>query len=183
MEKRTPIDDEIVSFQKLDQTHLSIDKKLDELLELLENSDLDSQTVNQLKAKFNQAIDRENISSESIKVFEQLDDTQASRLELADNLETLLSQYQLDSTVSKKFVFMDKLQRLSQIIVGIILITIGFALIVMPAPPYFEMFVIFRFTLDDGFTLMDLIALLIAFTGVFLFISSLVKLNRHEYAQ
>jgi hypothetical protein len=45
----------------------------------------------------------------------------------------------------------------------------------MPAPPYFEMFTIFYFNQNDGVTLMDLIALLIVFTGVYLFLSSVLK--------
>lgn len=167
----------------LDQAKISIEEKLDELLDLLETSNLDSEAVNKIKTKFNLAVTRVEFSSKSLKEFEQLDDLSASRLELAENLEHLLSQYQLDSKVSKKIVIMDKLVKVSVIIIALILITLGFGMIIMPAPPYFEMFTIFWFSLDDGVTLMDLIALLIVFSGVYLFITSLMKINKLEHVK
>jgi len=175
MEKRKPLDEEIENFRKLDQQRISIEEKLDELLHLLETSKLDSDSVIKLKDKFNQAVTTIELTRESLKKFERLDNSTASRLELADNLEMLLSQYQLDSKVSKKIVFTDRLLKASVLIISLILITLGFAMIIMPAPPYFEMFTIFWFSLDDGITLMDLIALLIVFAGVYLFISSIIK--------
>ncbi|MBC7914395.1 MAG: hypothetical protein H7Y07_09760 [Pyrinomonadaceae bacterium] len=180
MEKRTSLDDEIVNFQKINSSDDSINNKLDELIALLETSKLDSNTVNKIKDKFNNAVSRVEFSSENIKEFQQLDESTASRLELADSLETLLSQYQLDSRVSKKIVFTERLVKVTTLILGIIFITFGFAMIIMPAPPYFEMFTIFHFTRDDGFTLMDLISLIIVFTGVYLFITSIVKMKRLE---
>ncbi len=183
LEKRKSLDEEIEDFRKLDQEKISIDEKLDELLDLLESSSLDSEAVNKLKVKFNLAVARVEISSKSLKEFEQLDDSNVSRLELADNLEILLSQYQLDSKVSKKIVFMDKLVKGSVLVIALILIALGFGMIIMPAPPYFEMFTIFYFTSDDGVTLMDLIALLIVFSGVYLFITSISKINKSEHVR
>ena len=55
------------------------------------------------------------------------------------------------------------------------MITLGMGMIIMPAPPYFEMFTIFYFNPNDGVTIMDLISLLIVFTGVYLLVSSLLK--------
>jgi hypothetical protein len=177
LEKRKSVDEEIENFQKLDQEKISIDKKLDELLDLLETSSLDSESVSKIKSKFNLAVERVEFSSDSLKEFEQLDDLNASRFELADNLENLLSQYQLDSKVSKKIVFTDKLSKIAVMIISLILIILGFGMIIMPAPPYFEMFTIFWFSTDDGVTLMDVIALLIVFSGVYLFITSIKKIT------
>ena len=181
MEKQKSIDEEIEGFRQLDQAKISIDQKLDELLELLETSKLDSTAVTQIKTKFNQAVNRVEFSLENLKEFEQLDNTNASRFELADNLELLLSQYEVDSKVTKKLMLIDTLKKVSVTIISLILITLGFAMIIMPAPPYFEMFTIFHFTTDDGVTLMDLIALLIVFTGVYLFITSLVRFKSLEH--
>ncbi len=181
LKKRKSIDEEIDKFRLLDQAKISIDQKLDELLELLESSNLDSAAVTQIKSKFNQAVNRVEFSSESLKEFEQLDNADASRFELADNLELLLSQYEVDSKVTKKFMLVDTLKKVSVIIISLLLITLGFGMIIMPAPPYFEMFTIFYFNPNDGVTLMDLIALLIVFTGVYLFITSLVKFKRLEH--
>ncbi|MFD2163365.1 hypothetical protein ACFSJU_13240 [Paradesertivirga mongoliensis] len=181
MEKRKSLDEEIKDFQMLDKAKISVDEKLDELLDLLETSNLDSEAVNKIKVKFNLAVNRVEFSSESLNDFQQLDNLKASRFEMAENLEVLLSQYQLDSKVSKKILFMDRLVKGSLLIIALILITLGFGMIIMPAPPYFEMFTIFWFTIDDGVTLMDLIALLIVFSGVYLFITSLIKINKLEH--
>jgi hypothetical protein len=181
LKKQKSIDEEIDKFRLLDQAKISIDQKLDELLELLESSKLDSAAVTEIKSKFNQAVSRVEFSSESLKEFEQLDNVDASRFELADNLELLLSQYEVDSKVTKKFMLVDTLKKVSILIISLLLITLGFGMIIMPAPPYFEMFTIFYFNPNDGVTLMDLIALLIVFTGVYLFITSLVKFKRLEH--
>ena len=183
MEKRKSLDEEIKDFQKLDQARITVDEKLDELLDLLETSKLDSEAVNKIKVKFNVAVSRVEFSMESLEEFKQLDHSQASRFELAENLESLLSQYQLDSRVSKKIVFLDRLVKVSVVIISLILITLGFGMIIMPAPPYFEMFTIFWFSIDNGVTLMDLIALLIAFSGVYLFITSMIKINKLEHVR
>lgn len=180
MEKRKSLDEEIVNFQKLNSSDVSVDNKLDELIALLEASNLDSNAVSKLKDKFNSAVNRVELSKESLKEFQQLDDSISSRLEMADSLEVLLSQYQLDSKVSKKIVFGERVVQATTLIIGIILITCGFAMIIMPAPPYFEMFTIFYFNREDGFTLMDLISLLIVFTGIYLFITSIIKIKHLE---
>jgi hypothetical protein len=75
----------------------------------------------------------------------------------------------------QKNIWATNLSRNLVIFIGIIMITLGMAMIIMPAPPYFEMFTIFYFNDNDGVTLMDLIALLIVFTGVYLFLNAVLK--------
>ena len=55
------------------------------------------------------------------------------------------------------------------------MITLGFGMIIMPAPPYFEMFTIFYFNQNDGITIMDLISLLIILAGIYLLIKAIVR--------
>jgi uncharacterized membrane protein YozB (DUF420 family) len=62
-------------------------------------------------------------------------------------------------------------------VIGIVMIALGFAMIVMPAPPYFEMFTIYYFNQDDGITIMDVISLLIILAGVYLLVRSLNRKN------
>lgn len=180
MKKRKSLDEQISSFREIENTPLSIDRKLDELIGLLEQSDLDSETIGKLQDKFNKAVDNTKLSASDLKEFRKLDDPGLSRLELADDLENLLSKYKLDSEVSKKYVVAERTSKITLIIIGVLLVALGFAMIIMPAPPYFEMFTIFYFTRDDGVTLMDLIALLIVFTGVYLLVTSLTKFNRQK---
>lgn len=68
--------------------------------------------------------------------------------------------------------------RMIKMIISILLITLGFAMIILPAPPYFEIFTIFYFNEQDGFTLMDLISLLVVFSGVSSLIIALQKDNK-----
>jgi hypothetical protein len=102
-------------------------------------------------------------------------DTDASRLELIDDLEILLSQHQLDNTITKKYLVQEKFNRMLVIIIGCIMILLGMGMIIMPAPPYFEMYTLFYFNPNDGVTIMDVISLLIVFTGVYLFSSAIIK--------
>lgn len=159
-------------FEDLDKAGLSVEQKLDELIVLLEQSGLDSEMVIKLQDKFNSAIDKKVLSHNELKEFQKLDDSNMSRTELADDLENLLSVYKFDSEDSKKYFIALRIKRIIRGIIAALLIILGFSMIIMPAPPYFEMFTIFYFTPDDGITLMDLISLLIVFSGVYLLFTS-----------
>lgn len=141
---------QVQDFQHLDKTSASVEEKLDELINLLQVSNLDSESLKKIRQK------------------------------LSCNLEVLLSQQQLDSKVSKNILLHKRVQRISFLLVSLISITLGFAIIIMPAPPSFGMFTLFYFNPNDGVTLIDLIALLIIFTGVYLFVTSVIKMNRVE---
>lgn len=169
---------EIKKFQELDEAHVSAEQKLDELIHLLDTSKLDSDSIEKLHIKFNAAMERKSLSLQDLDEFKKLDDNSLSRLEKADDLEKLLSKYKLDSNDSRKIISTDKGSGISLMILAVLLILLGFAMVIMPAPPYFEMFTIFYFSQNDGVTLMDLIALVIIFTGVYLFFNSLNNLKR-----
>lgn len=172
------IKSEIKKFQELDEAAISAEKKLDELLHLLESSKLDSDSIEKLHTKFNEAMERQSLSVQDLDEFKRLDDNSLSRLEKADDLEKLLSKYKLDSNNATRIISTDKGSGISLMILSVLLILLGFAMVIMPAPPYFEMFTIFYFSQNDGVTLMDLIALVIIFTGVYLFFNSLNNLKR-----
>lgn len=180
MGKSKRINDQIKKFQELDEIKVSVDQKLEELINLLDNSELDSESIKNLHNKFNKAVERKSHFIQDIEEFKKLDDSSLSRFEIADDLEKLLSKYKLDSDDSKKIIIKGSGSNISLIAIALILIVLGFAMIIMPAPPYFEMFTIFYFSQNDGVTLMDLIALLIVFTGVYLFIQSMINLKRSK---
>ncbi|WP_207532897.1 hypothetical protein [Desertivirga arenae] len=177
MEKRNSLDQQVARFAELDKNVVSIEQKLDELILLLNESDLDSATVQRLQTKFNTALSKEE---DRFKAFQKLDDPWSSRLEMADDLENLLSTYQVDSKASKKYLYAERLLKFVLMLTSIVLITLGFSLIVLPQPAEFEMFTIYHFTTDDGFTLMDLIALLIVLAGVYLLIRSIIRTNNNS---
>lgn len=60
-------------------------------------------------------------------------------------------------------------------IAGILFITVGFVLVTTPASPEFEIATLFYFNEFDGFTVMDLFALMIIFIGIFFFIRAFVQ--------
>lgn len=180
MEKRKSIDSEISRLRELSPVAASAENKLDELIALLDQCTLDSRTVIRMQGKFDSAMEKNKTKADAFKPFQDLDESFASRLEMAENLENLLLTYNVDSNVSKKYLFAERLLQIVLMLTSLILICLGFALIVLPATAEFEMFTIFHFTTDDGFTLMDLIALLIVFAGVYLFIRSVVKPDRPD---
>jgi hypothetical protein len=94
---------------------------------------------------------------------------------MVNNLEFLLAQHPVDSRESKKYLIHEKLKRIVLIGIAVTMIILGLAMIIMPAPPYFEMFTIFYFSKDDGITLMDVISVLIVLTGVYLFINAMLR--------
>jgi hypothetical protein len=63
---------------------------------------------------------------------------------------------------------------------GLLFITIGFILIVTPASPEFEIATIFYFNEYDGFTVMDLFALVIVFMGIYLFIRAFIAKEKED---
>jgi hypothetical protein len=153
-----------------------LDKKVDELVALLQKGVHDKERLNAVRHKINHALDEGSLPK-TIEAFKEID-TGKDRLDVLNNFEFLLTNHQLDSKASKKYILRERLKKILVMIIGIIMITLGMAMIIMPAPPYFEMFTIFHFNQNDGVTIMDLISLLIVFTGVYLLLSTLLKKQR-----
>lgn len=150
-----------------------LEKKANELVALLQKGVVDAKRAKAIQQRINKAID-EALLPKTIEAFKELDAGQ-DRLDLLNDFEMLLSQHQLDTDASKQYLNHERVKKIVVAIIGVIMITLGMAMIIMPAPPYFEMFTIFHFNPNDGVTLMDLIALLIVFTGVYLFLNALLK--------
>ncbi len=180
MKKRKSFGEQIRRFEDIGKTEVSVEQKLDELIVLLGESDFDSETISKLQDKFNRAAENNKITNDKLKEFRKLGDKNLPRFARADSLENLLSTYKLDSKSSKRYLIAERTSKITLMIISVLMIGLGFAMIVMPAPPYFEMFTIYYFTRDDGVTLMDLISLLIVFTGVYLLLISIINLNRQK---
>jgi len=166
----------VEQLQQAINSHAAIDAKLDELLSLLAHSDIDSDKARQLKQRLNEALPAANYRGQ-IDAFKQikvspLDDDRASML---DEFSVLLASHEVDSKMSKKYLRGERIAKAVLSIIGLVLIMLGFAMIIMPAPPYFEMFTIFYFNPNDGVTLMDVISLLIILSGVYLLVKSIYK--------
>jgi len=152
-----------------------IDEKMNELIALLAKSDLSSETAKAIRDRFNAAIKSSGPKLEQIEAFHKLDTDNTPREVLLDEFSILLSNNQFDSKISKKHLRGERLSKMVLVVIGVVMITLGFAMIIMPAPPFFEMYTIFYFTRDDGVTLMDLISLLIILAGVYFLIKGIYR--------
>jgi hypothetical protein len=159
-----------------DEEKAVINKKLDELITLISKSRIDNNTAKLYQQKFDNAIARQGIQAEQVEAFQNLDNLSASREELLDEFSILLSSNQFDSRVVKKRGRVGEgMSRVVLFVISIIMITLGFGMIIMPAPPFFEMFTIFYFNSHDGITIMDLISLLIILFGIFFLIKAIIR--------
>lgn len=163
------------SFAKIEQEQKSVDEKLTEFINLLNHSDINSENIKTLKNKFNSAIEEKLNDTQLIAEFKKVDTVELSRLDKLDKIEMLLNTNYIDTKAVKSIKVKNFMEMIVPVIIGFIMVTLGFAMIILPAPKYFEMFTIFHFTVDDGFTLMDLISLIIILTGIFVIIKSYFK--------
>lgn len=150
-----------------------IEAKVDELVDLLERHPPTEENAQAIRQKISDALGYSSFPKK-IEAFKGLD-KETDRLEMLNDLELLLHEHQLDSRTSKKYLYREKLNKSLVLIIGTIMITLGMGMIIMPAPPYFEMFTIYYFNQNDGITIMDVLSLLIVFTGVYLFLSAIIK--------
>lgn len=169
---------EVAGLQTIAEKELAVEEKLDELIALLAVCEFDSKTVKQLQQRFNHAIENKAPDLKVIDAFKAIGQKQdVSRDELLDEFSTLLLSNKIDSEISSKYFKIKRANKWVLMLIGLIMIVLGFAMIIMPAPPYFEMFTIFYFSNDDGVTLMDLISLIIILSGIYILIRSLYKKN------
>ena len=145
-----------MGFQPKDENIIAINQKMGELTVLLSNSKIDSETARDLHKRFQQAI-KDNSLNDG-------DDEFSIMLSSPQNKKRL-KQYLQGESISK-FVL---------IALSIIMIVLGLGMIIMPAPPFFEMFTIFYFNHNDGITIMDLISLIIILAGVYFLIKGIYK--------
>lgn len=136
-----------------------LDDKANELIALLKSGAIDADHAKLCHQKINRAFkERSNPS-----------------LRPQNDLELLLSAHQLQKDTPKHSFEFEAIKKYLLVVIGAVMITLGLAMIIMPAPPYFELFTIYHFNASDGVTLMDLIALVIVFTGIYLPLSAFSK--------
>ncbi|UEG53839.1 hypothetical protein LLH06_02480 [Mucilaginibacter daejeonensis] len=174
MSEQGDIKKEVERLQLLSDKNAAIDTKLDELLELLAHGQIDSEKAKQIRLRMDNALDEATPHHIRLDAFKQIDH-RTDREAMLDDLTVLLANNQIDSKMSKKYLQAERVSRGVLVLIGLVLITLGFAMIIMPAPPYFEMFTIIWFNPQDGITLMDVISLLVILCGVYLLVRSLHK--------
>ncbi|MCF0068946.1 hypothetical protein LZD49_00595 [Dyadobacter sp. CY261] len=153
-----------------------IEKQLAELIKAIEQTDIDAQHSKEYQKQIADAFERSASTQKRIAPFRELDqDNNLSREELLEGLEKLLAENQIDSRMNAPKRGGKVVQKGLMFILAILLIVVGFAMIIMPAPPSFELFTVYYFNINDGVTIMDLVSLLIIFGGVLMFVLNFNK--------
>ncbi|MHA4895135.1 hypothetical protein ACXZ1K_10300 [Pedobacter sp. PWIIR3] len=180
MPNKTKFTDELKRFEALEGNNEVLLQKLDEFILLLEKSDLNSENIRDIKGKLDHTIERKLAGKGLIKEVKGVALSNLDKMEQLDKLEMLLNNNHFDSSDAKKINIKSGISRLVRGVIGLLFVTLGFAMIIMPAPPYFEMFTIYYFNNNDGVTLMDLISLIIVAVGIYIMINALLNLKSNE---
>lgn len=156
---------------------IELEVKIQELITILKTTQLSRKQVRAYQNRITEAFEDAIVSpGNPIKPFKMLDQHETlTREELLDGFEKLLSENQIDSNIGREIKRRNVFQKIIVSLIATVLIAAGFAMIIMPAPPSFELFTIFYFNHDDGVTIMDLVSLLIVLSGVFLFVQTFTK--------
>jgi hypothetical protein len=177
---KTKFTEEIARFENLESKNEALLDKLEEFISLLEKSDLDSDNVKDIRGRLNTSLDQKLHGSSSIEQVRNISLSELDKMDQLNKLELLLNNTHFDSSDAKKLSFKAVVGRLAKGLIGLLFVTLGFAMIIMPAPPYFEMFTIFYFNQNDGVTLMDLISLIIVAVGIYIIIKAILNLKTDE---
>lgn len=149
--------------------YAQIHKKMDEFLVLLSEAQPDNALLQELQIKFNSAL-RSASDSTALEPYKRMKNNFMTE-EADSELGQLLIMNNLDKTAQKKVVIWQLISKVLRIFIALLLILLGFGMIIMPAPPYFEMFTLFYLNPNDGVTIMDVISLIVAFIGLYLLVS------------
>lgn len=173
MENHKINEESSISGRSAESISASLHKKLDELILLLSESQPDHELVQALQAKFNKALRSESHS----RAFQPYNKRSNNRIhdEVDSEFGQLLLMNKLDKSAQKKFAVWQIIAKVVRVIIALLLILLGFGMIIMPAPPYFEMFTLFYLNPNDGITIMDVISLIVVFIGVYLMIRTFIK--------
>jgi hypothetical protein len=164
------------SKQPLDGTDVErmdrIMQKSEELITCLAEGPLDHVTAQQLLKRIDDAV----MCTDPTALMRP--PASGGNINSKHSLEQLLVIEKLDRRLQRKADLAHIVNRVVRIIIALLLISLGFGMIIMPAPPYFEMFTLFYINPNDGVTIMDLISLIVVFVGVAVFINIWTKSRR-----
>jgi len=163
----------------------SKESMLDDLVNILSDLDLNSEDLMAYSLKIHK-LSKEKSFEGKIKDFEKIDTELLGRDKALDEFEILLRNSDFDSEDAVKIASARKVRYITKYIIGILCVLFGLAIIILPAPPNFELFTIFYFSnlegvgLDTqslglnehGITLMDVLAMIIVFSGIFVIVST-----------
>ncbi len=147
----------------------TLDEKMDDIIRLLADKNLDAAKKNELQERFNSAMRGDDVASTSLNEHHHW---------LEGEMDIILSRRHTKKLTYKKNSRSSHISVAFRMIISVLLITLGFAMIILPTPPSFEIYTIYYFTNNDGFTVMDLISLIIVFCGIYTLITAKKSSNK-----
>lgn len=155
-----------------------VHQKLDDFISLLSETPVDNEELQVMQRKFNIAL-REAGDSTAVQPYVR--SARKNNIEALDgDLGQLFTMSQTDKRRRSQVTVYQIVSKILRIIISLLLILLGFGMIIMPAPPYFEMFTLFYLNPQDGVTIMDVISLIVAFIGVYILIHTFSKPRSRE---
>lgn len=79
----------------------------------------------------------------------------------------------------KKWSLLEWLRELVLLAIAGVMMILGVAMIMIPAPPSFEILTLYYFNPQDGVTVTDLISLILFLCGLYIFISVLIRMSKN----
>jgi hypothetical protein len=114
------------------EKHTAMEKKLDELITLLNESDFDSETIKHYKSKVNSALE-DKITADDLKAFEAIDEKiDASREELLDDFSTLLESHKFNSKSATQYLKVERSNKIIFMAIGVMIIFAGIYIFMRP---------------------------------------------------
>ncbi len=173
-------------FEELDRSNLPEDEKIEQLIKLLETSDLNSDQIYRYADKIKSIADNKLLHEKFKPFYEISSKDVVSREELIERFEFLLNTSDLDSDDALMLISQTKFRNIIKYIIGVLVIITGLAVIIMPFSKNIEIITLFNFNdlenlginvesiglKNHGITLMDVFALIAVFTGILIITST-----------
>lgn len=147
-----------------------INKSFDQFIKELQKQPVPENKIIELSVKFHQVIEQQSKQFTDIENKSRIQETT-----ITINLKKLNRERNFFEKSNLQYKAGKWAKGLVLSSAGILFITFGFILIVTPASPEFEIATIFYFNEFDGFTVMDMFAIVLIFIGIFFFIRAFIE--------
>ncbi|HTN45740.1 MAG TPA: hypothetical protein VL098_05280 [Flavipsychrobacter sp.] len=169
------MEDNLDTIDRAGSRKTAFEQKFKELISLSADAGLSPEDIRNYKERLDRALGEPLSYERNIERYKELDDKHLSRIDMLDELGKLLIANPVDNSAIRQHKKKDFLTSTLVSAIGFTLMALGLAMIILPAPASFEIYTLFYFTPDDGVTIMDVISLLIVFTGVFIIITAMKR--------
>ncbi|NCI45558.1 hypothetical protein [Sediminibacterium soli] len=147
-------------------------KKMDALIDSLREEEISAEEIAQLQQRFEEAISQ-------LPAYRETGSAAQARPVFSEDSLLLVCRHNEKIRLQKKEAERRNISNTFRVIVSLLIIMLGFAMIILPTPPSFEIYTLFLFNDNDGFTLMDLISLVIVFAGIYALVTAVYRQQKN----